>query len=385
MLGVRVPRRWLQSTRVGRLLLVTGFCLATSLLATSTASASATPSASASATTTRITITFDTGRLKLSGFTESFPLVDAARPVQVRADVRPNGRFTVTRANFRFPAHTVNGVLSGLSVTTTLAPLANVTGRYDRRTGRLATDWGAYRLRLDTRGILTASCTVSPVALAFSTETRQPFRGDRFNAGLPPVNGVIVAAWRGLPPSDNCRAVDSFITGAGGIQLGSSPCQAAKVKEASALALYRALVRRHASRTAIARARTRYLSARRQRQRTCGQPVTQPPSGTSPPASNHPPAFPSPVSANSSTHFQYDSAGRLVGATTTINVLTPASDPDGDSVTYSWGATNGSIVGNGLSATWTRVIEFGRPKAGNAVITASDGRGGTDTFTFIFR
>jgi hypothetical protein len=84
-----------------------------------------------------------------------------------------------------------------------------------------------------------------------------------------------------------------------------------------------------------------------------------------------------------STQFQYDpTTGYLIGATTTINVLTPAVDPNADPLTYTWTASNGSITANGLSATWTRVIELGQPKSGTATVTASDGKGGAAPFEF---
>jgi hypothetical protein len=110
-------------------------------------------------------------------------------------------------------------------------------------------------------------------------------------------------------------------------------------------------------------------------------PQTQPPR-TQPPA-NRAPFWPSPLQFQGSTQFQYDpTTGYLIGATTTINVLTPAVDPDGDPLTYTWTASNGSITANGLSATWTRVIELGQPKPGSATVTASDGKGGATPFVF---
>ena len=118
-----------------------------------------------------------------------------------------------------------------------------------------------------------------------------------------------------------------------------------------------------------------------------GQPAPPPsqPPVEPPPAANRPPQFPNPFTFNQTTHFEYDSFGRLVGATTTIDVTSPATDPDGDPLTYAWTASNGQITGDGLSATWTRTIAFGRVQGGTVTVTASDGRGGTDTFTIEFR
>ena len=110
-------------------------------------------------------------------------------------------------------------------------------------------------------------------------------------------------------------------------------------------------------------------------------PLVQPPQ-IRPPA-NRAPLWPNPLQSSGSTQFQYDpNTGYLIGATTTINVLTPAVDPDGDPLTYTWTVSNGSVTANGLSATWTRVIELGRPKSGTTTVTASDGKGGAAPFEF---
>jgi|GEM_PF-4399806 len=129
--------------------------------------------------------------------------------------------------------------------------------------------------------------------------------------------------------------------------------------------------------------------AKRQQARVCGRqvkpPVSNPGAEPGPGAApNHPPQFPSSVPTEAETQFHYDGVGHLDGATTTLKVLSPATDPDGDPVTYTWSATNGSIAGNGLSAAWERAIAFGQPAAGIAMITASDGKGGTDMFEFKF-
>ena len=114
--------------------------------------------------------------------------------------------------------------------------------------------------------------------------------------------------------------------------------------------------------------------------------TTTPPSPAPGPSANNPPAFPTPMSNTASTQFQYDpNTGNLTGATTMVTVTTPATDPDGDPISYSWTATNGTVQNNGLSATWQRVISLGQPADGDLTITASDNRGGTDTHTFQFR
>jgi hypothetical protein len=85
------------------------------------------------------------------------------------------------------------------------------------------------------------------------------------------------------------------------------------------------------------------------------------------------------------TTLEYDETGQLVGAVTTITLSIPASDPDGDPLTYVGSASNGSIGGSGLTATWTRAIESEKPKPGEVVVTASDGKGGTASFTMKFQ
>lgn len=107
--------------------------------------------------------------------------------------------------------------------------------------------------------------------------------------------------------------------------------------------------------------------------------VTPPPSNE-----NHPPSFPNPMRTTTTTRFQYDDFGRLMGAVTTINIMA-ASDPDGDPLTYTWSASNGTIVGDGVNATWTRIISLGRILPGTVTVRVEDGRGGFDTFTINFR
>lgn len=90
------------------------------------------------------------------------------------------------------------------------------------------------------------------------------------------------------------------------------------------------------------------------------------------------------MSFSQSTNYSYDDGGQLAGAVTKIKI-SPAIDPDGDRLSYSWRATNGSIVGHGLTATWKRLFVSGAVKNGNVMVTANDGRGGTETYTLIFR
>ena len=53
-----------------------------------------------------------------------------------------------------------------------------------------------------------------------------------------------------------------------------------------------------------------------------------------------------------------------------------ASDPDGDNLTYTWTADNGTIEGQGPTITWIPPANMGKY---NITLTVSDGRGGEAT------
>jgi hypothetical protein len=131
-----------------------------------------------------------------------------------------------------------------------------------------------------------------------------------------------------------------------------------------ALSRARTAKARRAARKRVAAAKAALRTARRRQATAC----------TAPP--NQAPAFPSPVQISTSTEMSYDENGRIQGATTTIEILSPATDPDGDTLTYAWMASNGTIAGNGLSASWQRVLVGGRVQPGTVTVTVSDGRGG---------
>jgi hypothetical protein len=104
--------------------------------------------------------------------------------------------------------------------------------------------------------------------------------------------------------------------------------------------------------------------------------------GTKPttPGTNRAPRWPV-MSYDITTKYTYDEkTGQLMGAVTTIRI-SPAIDPDGDRLSYAWKATNGSIVGKGLTARWKRLVIGDKVQDGDIVVTASDGRGGTATYT----
>lgn len=115
------------------------------------------------------------------------------------------------------------------------------------------------------------------------------------------------------------------------------------------------------------------------------------PSPTRP--ANRPPEWPKEMKIETKTVIKYDEKepDRSVGATTTVTVLTPATDPDGDPLTYSWtgkgvGLTTGGLEefdvkeedlrGDGLTATWWRQNWSGQPASGFLGVTAKDGKGG---------
>lgn len=62
------------------------------------------------------------------------------------------------------------------------------------------------------------------------------------------------------------------------------------------------------------------------------------------------------------------------GAVSTITCT--ASDPDGDTLSYSWTKTGGTISGSGSSVTWTATASSGTY---TITSTVSDGKGGSDT------
>jgi hypothetical protein len=100
---------------------------------------------------------------------------------------------------------------------------------------------------------------------------------------------------------------------------------------------------------------------------------------------NQSPVFPASMSFTRTTTYRYDEQGRLLGGFTAIDVTTPPTDANGDPLTYTWTASRGPIEFIGLSAVWTRTMDFGQFAAGDLTLTVSDRRGGSDSFTFNFQ
>lgn len=69
--------------------------------------------------------------------------------------------------------------------------------------------------------------------------------------------------------------------------------------------------------------------------------------------------------------------GRQEALTTTVSVS--ASDPDGDPLTFTWKASNGSINPSGGRVVWRRPVEFGRALEGMLVLEVQDDKGNKTT------
>jgi outer membrane protein OmpA-like peptidoglycan-associated protein len=68
-----------------------------------------------------------------------------------------------------------------------------------------------------------------------------------------------------------------------------------------------------------------------------------------------------------------------IGANTVVALNVTGSDADGDSLTYTYSATGGTIAGTGATARWD--LANANPGSYNATAQASDGHGGTSSCT----
>lgn len=109
-------------------------------------------------------------------------------------------------------------------------------------------------------------------------------------------------------------------------------------------------------------------------------PVSSGLGGTPGTSENRPPVL---GEISSVAHYTYDINGNYMGGT--IQLSTTASDPDGDKVTISW-TLNPSSGGPSLTSTTgnTNILILDSFASGGVVVTASDGKGGSDTRTFSF-
>ena len=91
--------------------------------------------------------------------------------------------------------------------------------------------------------------------------------------------------------------------------------------------------------------------------------------GAAPPPPNRPPTFNGPIQANPP----------VLEPGQSTNLSAPATDPDGDTMTYTWSAPAGSFSSqNGMNTIWTAPNQEGNYPL---TVTANDGRGGTATNT----
>ena len=152
-------------------------------------------------------------------------------------------------------------------------------------------------------------------------------------------------------------------------------------------------LRRSTDERRIRKAKKRVRQARRKRKRACRKGSTQP----SLPQTNRPPQLPDPLVDYNGTHFGFNhEEGELVSEIAHI-VVNPATDPDGDPLTYSWSASQApgaryetymcsgadvygrecSSSGPDPAATWVVYADsHGCIPEARAVVRVSDGRGG---------
>jgi hypothetical protein len=96
------------------------------------------------------------------------------------------------------------------------------------------------------------------------------------------------------------------------------------------------------------------------------------------------PVFANQMSLQTNTTYQYDGAARLINATTAIAIAVPPA-ADGSPVTYTWAASNGTITGNGPTASWGRaLVAPGQPVAGSVTLTLTFTSGRTEMRTIQF-
>jgi hypothetical protein len=89
------------------------------------------------------------------------------------------------------------------------------------------------------------------------------------------------------------------------------------------------------------------------------------PQEAAPPSANQPPMISS---------LAADPSGIVSGGSTTITCI--ATDPDGDAISYSWSASEGSITGGGNKVTWVAPKKDG---SFNIAVIVRDGKGGETT------
>jgi len=95
--------------------------------------------------------------------------------------------------------------------------------------------------------------------------------------------------------------------------------------------------------------------------------VPAPAAAAPPPRPNRPPVFNGPIQANPP----------VLEPGQSTNLSAPATDPDGDTITYTWSSPAGSFSSqNGMNTVWTAPNQEGNYPL---TVTANDGRGGVAT------
>ena len=99
---------------------------------------------------------------------------------------------------------------------------------------------------------------------------------------------------------------------------------------------------------------------------------------------NHRPSFAAGLLKTVNTDYDFNDDGSLDGGITTVTLIAPATDADGDPLSYSWTSSNGSVTAVGRRVAWERPVDAGLLAAGSLTVTVTDGRGGSASATFEF-
>ena len=109
---------------------------------------------------------------------DAFEIIDdTTGPVVLNNFEDGGGAYTVTTAEVTFPQF--SGTLFGQPLTVDVDPLQNLTGTYDAATGAVTGNTSNWEATIDFAG---DPCTISPIPLAFTTNTNTVFEGNAFDA-----------------------------------------------------------------------------------------------------------------------------------------------------------------------------------------------------------
>jgi hypothetical protein len=126
-----------------------------------------------------------------------------------------------SKSDFDFPQF--EGSVSGVPLGVDVKPLTAVNGNFNSGTGVLTTTATNYTATVALGPPAIATCTITPINLAFSTADNSVFKGDLFDAATPPVNGAISDDWSSLPSDANpaCGLINGLTAGPGGLWLSN--------------------------------------------------------------------------------------------------------------------------------------------------------------------